>query len=111
MGSEHAVYRDAVGCNHHRVTRDGGDDLPDWSETVRALASSRDVTAFVGERSHGRRQAVQNDRAAFDGRRVVSHAIKSHRQAAREIEAKSYRACRGNKNKSECGEAEENVRR
>ena len=79
MRLERAVYRDAVGGKHDRVTGEGRHHLSDGSEPLGALAPSRDVTTIVREARYRCGQAIQDDGAAFEGRRVSSDSVESYR--------------------------------
>ena len=72
---ERAVYGDAVAGNHDRVTGEGRYYLPDGSESIGALAASRDVATIVREARDRWGQAVQDDGAAFESRRVFSDPV------------------------------------
>jgi hypothetical protein len=76
---ERTVYRDAVGGKHDSVTGEGRQHLPDGSEATGALAPSRDVATIVREARYPWGQAVQDDGAAFKGRRVSSDPVEPHR--------------------------------
>ncbi len=79
MRLERAVYRDAVGGKHDRVTGEGRHHLPDGSEPTGALAPSRDVATIVREACYPWGQAVQDDGTAFEGRRVSSDPVEAYR--------------------------------
>jgi hypothetical protein len=76
---EHAVYRDAGSGKHDRVTGEGRHHLPDGSEPTGALAPSRDVTTIVREARYRWGQAIQDNRAAFERRRVFGDPVESYR--------------------------------
>ena len=79
MRLERAVYRDAVGGKHDCVTGEGRHHLPDGSEPTGALAPPRDVATIVREARYRWGQAIQDDGAAFEGRRVSSDSVEPYR--------------------------------
>jgi hypothetical protein len=79
MRLERAVYSDAHGGEHDGVTRKGRHHLADGSEPTGALAPSRDIATIVREARYRRGQTVQDDGAAFEGRRVSSDSVEPYR--------------------------------
>jgi hypothetical protein len=75
---ERAVYRDAVGGKHDRVTGEGRQSLPDGTEATGALAPSRDVATMMRETRDRLRKTIQDDGAALESRRMVSHATEPY---------------------------------
>ena len=79
MRLERAVYRDAVGGKYDCITGEGRHHLPDRSEPTGALAPSRNVATIVRKARCWWGEAVQDDGAAFEGRRVSSDPVEPYR--------------------------------